>query len=264
MTAEGAPLRIAIGEYDTGWHSPEASLERADGIVREAARCGARVVALPEMATSGFTMDATQAVGLDAPPVVALRDIARRHGTWVIAGVALAEEGTEAGDACVVNAALAIDPAGDVTALHRKQRLFAFAGEHAVYTAGTSPTTVTIEGVRIALLICYELRFAEVFAAVADRVDCMVLIANWPAARRPHWDTLLRARAIENQCAVIGVNRTGEGGGITYDGGSAAYDAWGDRLPVANDCPVPIVTVDPRAVAEVRAKYPFLKDRARA
>ena len=256
-----AALRVALGEYDTGWHSPEASLAGAEALVRTAAGCGARVVVLPEMATSGFTMDPSQAVGLDAAPVRRLRDIAQRHGTWLIAGVAVAET-TAAAGTCVVNAALAIDPAGEIAAVHRKQRLFAFAGEHEVYTAGTSPTTVTIDGVRVALLICYELRFAEVFAAVADRVDCMVLIANWPAARRPHWDALLRARAIENQCALIGVNRTGTGGGLAYDGGSAAYDAWGDVLPPAPGCPVPVVTVDPRAVAEVREKYPFLKDRA--
>lgn len=259
-----AALRVALGEYDTGWHSPEASLARAGDIVRDAAACGARVVVLPEMATSGFTMEPGQAVALDAAPVRGLRDIARRHATWVIAGVALAEPGPDARNACVVNAALAIDPAGTIVTVHRKQRLFAFAGEHEVYTPGTSATTLTIDGVRIALLICYELRFAEVFAAVADEVDCMILIANWPAARRPHWDTLLRARAIENQCAVIGVNRTGTGGGIAYDGGSAAWDAWGDPLPAAEGCQVPVVAVDPGAVADIRARYPFLRDRSRA
>jgi predicted amidohydrolase len=89
----------------------------------------------------------------------------------------------------------------------------------------------------------------------------MVVIANWPAARRPHWDRLLQARAIENQCAVLGVNRIGEGGGIIYDGGSAAWDAWGEALPFEEGCGVPIVSVDPGHVAEVRGKYPFLKDR---
>lgn len=257
-----ATLRIALGEYDTGWHSPEASIAAADALVREAIRCDARVVVLPEMATTGFTMDGAQAVPLSSPPVQRLQDLAARHGVWLVAGVALAEAGGgPGGSACVVNAALAIDPAGEIRAVHRKQRLFAFAGEHAVYTAGAGPTTVDIDGVRVALFICYELRFAEVFAAVADRVDCMVLIANWPAARRAHWDTLLRARAIENQCAVIGVNRLGEGGGIAYDGGSAAYDAWGDPLAPAEGGGVRVVAIDVGAVADVRNRYPFLRDR---
>ena len=258
----GPTLRIALGEFDTGWHSPEASIAAADAIVHEATRCDARVVVLPEMATTGFTMDGAQAVRIDSPAVQRLQEVAVRHGIWLLVGVALAEaDGGSGGGACVVNAALAIDPAGVIRAIHRKQRLFAFAGEHAVYTAGAEPTTLEIDGVRIALFICYELRFAEVFAAVADRVECMVLIANWPAARRAHWDTLLRARAIENQCVMIGVNRLGEGGGIAYDGGSASYDAWGDPLPAAQGCGVQVVVVDAAAVGEVRERYPFLRDR---
>ena len=258
----GATLRIALGEYDTGWHSPEASIAAADALVQEAIRCDARVVVLPEMATTGFTMDGAQAVAITSPAVQRLQEVAARHGIWLVVGVALAEAGGESGGgACVVNGALAIDPGGEIRAIHRKQRLFAFAGEHAVYTAGAGPTTIDIDGVRIALFICYELRFAEVFAAVADRVDCVVLIANWPAARRPHWDTLLRARAIENQCVVIGVNRLGEGGGIAYDGGSAAYDAWGDPLPSAQGCGVQVVVVNAATVGAVRQRYPFLRDR---
>ncbi len=91
----------------------------------------------------------------------------------------------------------------------------------------------------------------------------MVVNANWPAARRAHWDTLLRARAIENQCVVVGVNRTGVAGGQTYDGGSQAFDAWGERLSPSVPSGCSLVTVDAAAVAEVRAKYPFLRDRAR-
>ena len=258
----GATLRIALGEYDTGWHTPDASLASADSLVRDAVGCGARVVVLPEMAPSGFTMEAEQAASLDSPAVRALQEMARRYGTWLIAGVALRETAAKQPDGgCVVNAALAIDPSGGIIAVHRKQRLFAFAGEHEVYTAGQQGTVVTIDGVRVGLFICYELRFPEVFAAVASQCDCMVVIANWPAARRPHWDVLLRARAIENQCAVLGVNRIGEGGGIIYDGGSAAYDAWGDPLRSEAGCGVPVVLVDAGDVAGVRERYPFARDR---
>lgn len=257
-----ATLRIALGEYDTGWHTPDASLAAADSLVRDAVGCGARVVVLPEMAPSGFTMEAEQAASLDSPAVKALQEMARRYETWLIAGVALRELAAKRPDgSCVVNAALAIDPSGAIVAVHRKQRLFAFAGEHEVYTAGQQGTVVTIDGVRVGLFICYELRFPEVFAKVASQCDCMVVIANWPAARRPHWDVLLRARAIENQCAVLGVNRIGEGGGIIYDGGSAAYDAWGDPLRSEAGCGVPVVLVDASEVATVRERYPFARDR---
>ena len=265
-TPAGATLRIALGEYDTGWHTPDASLASAESLVRDAVGCGARVVVLPEMAPSGFTMEAEQAASLESPAVKALQEMARRHDTWLVAGVALREPagapaGAQAEGSCVVNAALAIDPSGAIVAVHRKQRLFAFAGEDEVYTAGQQGTVVTIDGVRVGMFICYELRFPEVFAEVASQCDCMVVIANWPAARRPHWDVLLRARAIENQCAVLGVNRIGEGGGIIYDGGSAAYDAWGDPLRSEAGCGVPVVLVDAGAVAAVRERYPFARDR---
>ena len=88
-----------------------------------------------------------------------------------------------------------------------------------------------------------------------------MLIANWPAARRAHWDVLARARAIENQCYVVAVNRVGEAGGLVYDGGSAAYDAWGDPAPYVGEADgLSLVQVDPAAVAAVRARYPFLRD----
>ena len=87
----------------------------------------------------------------------------------------------------------------------------------------------------------------------------MAILANWPASRRAHWDALLRARAIENQCYVVAVNRVGAGGGIDYDGGSAAFDPWGEPLVASGDR-VPIVDVDPERVRAVREEYPFLRD----
>lgn len=254
-------LTVALGEYDTGWHAPEASLAAAEALVKRAAAGGARLVVLPEMATTGFTMDTTQATPLDGPVVSRLGELAARSNVWLLAGVAAREEG-EAGGPCTVNTAIAFEPTGKVAAVHRKQRLFAYGGEHQHYRAGTTPTCVTIDGVRTALFICYELRFPELFGAVARNVDAMLLIANWPAARRPHWDALLKARAIENQCYFVGVNRTGTGGGLAYDGGSAAFSPWGEALTPDTSSGVPLVTLEAGKVAEVRERYPFLRDRA--
>ena len=122
---------------------------------------------------------------------------------------------------------------------------------------------IDVDGVRVSPFVCYDLRFPELFRAAAPACDLMVVIANWPATRRPHWDALLPARAIENQAYVIGVNRTGMAGGIQYDGGSAAYDPWG--LPVARRTAVAspaVVDVAPARVASIRSQYPFLADIA--
>ena len=265
MTAATEPggarsLVVALGEYDIGWHDPAGSLRRADELVAIAAGEGARLVALPEMALTGFTMDAAQAVTLDSAPMDALRAIARRRATWLVAGAALREEG-DASVPRLTNVALAIDPAGSIVAVHRKRRLFAYGGEDAHYRAGSTDTVVDVDGVRLALFVCYELRFPELFGPVAEQCDAMVVIANWPAARRAHWDLLLRARAVESQCAVIGVNRTGSGGGIEYDGGSAAWGPWGDTLETTVADGVRLACVDAGEVARVRERYPFLRDR---
>jgi omega-amidase len=250
-----SPLRVALGEYDLGWQDPDASLARADALVARAAGEGARLVALPEMCATGFTMDADRwAEPLDGRSAQRLAEIAVRHGVWLIAGLAV-----RIPDDAARNVALVIDPSGARVAAYRKQRVFAYDGEHKAYAPGDASLTVTIEGVRVSPFVCYDLRFPELFRAVARESDLLVVVANWPAARRAHWDLLLRARAVENLAHVVGVNRTGEGGGLTYDGGSKAWSPWGEPLaPVATD-PV-VVSVDPAEVARVRAKYPFLDD----
>jgi predicted amidohydrolase len=259
-------LRVALGEYDTGWHDPAGSLARAERVVRAAARGGAQLVVLPEMCTTGFTMDAAaHAEALEGPSVRALARIASEAGVHLLAGVAVRE--CVAGAECAVNAAILFGDDGAMRAIYRKQRVFGYAGEDRVYTPGAEEVTAEVHGVRIALFVCYDLRFPELFRRVAGNVDAMVIIANWPARRRAHWDTLMRARAIENQCYVVAVNRRGEGGGISYDGGSAAFDPWGERLVTTDDAVAvvdgaapPMVDVDPARVRAVRAEYPFLRD----
>jgi len=257
-------LRVVLGEYDTSWHDPATSLERAGRLVRGAAKQGAHLVALPEMCLSGFTMEPqAHAVPLDSPDVRALAAIAAEHGVHVLAGVAAREHAD--GREVFVNTALLFGPRGELEASYRKQKLFAYANEHASYEPGDGPATAMVRGVRIGLFICYDLRFPELFRAIAPDVDAMFVIANWPAGRRPHWDALLPARAIENQAYVIGVNRTGDAGGLAYDGGSAAYDPWGERLaPTAGVDGAPgYVTLTAERVAEIRGRYPFIRDLVR-
>lgn len=251
-------LRVAIGEYDTGWHDPAASLARAEWLASSAAAAGARLIVLPEMCTTGFTMDASQAELLDGRGVAGLRAVARAAGISMIAGVALRE--CAGGAERVVNAALVLDEDGELLGLYRKQRVFAYAGEHEVYASGDAPLIVSIGGVRIAPFVCYDLRFPELFRRVARDVDAFVVIANWPASRRAHWDVLVRARAIEDQSFMVAVNRVGEGGGLSYDGGSAAYDPWGDPVAAIHSAGIACVDVDPARVRAIREQYPFLRD----
>ena len=254
-----APLRVALGEYDIGWQDPDGSLARAEALVERAAGAGARLVALPEMCATGFTMEAERwAEPLDGPSASRLAAIAARHGVWLIAGLAAREDDGQGGSVAR-NVALVLDPAGARVAAYRKQRVFAYGGEHAAYAPGDAPVTVMIDGVRVSPFVCYDLRFPELFRPVARESDLLVVIANWPAARRAHWDLLLRTRAVENLCHMVGVNRTGEGGRLSYDGGSAAWSPWGEPLARVAEDPF-VVEIDPSLVMATRAKYPFLDD----
>lgn len=259
-TSEASPLRVALGEYDTGWHDPEVSLRRAHDVIAAAARLRARVVVLPEMCTTGYTMEGTrwaEPLSPDQGASGSLAAAAREFRVWVLAGLAV----RETTPARLVNAAVLFDPAGSVAAIYRKQRLFTYAGEHEVYAPGDAPVVVTIEGVRVALFICFDLRFPELFRAVAPDIDAVLLVANWPERRRAHWDVLTRARAIENQCYVVAVNRSGVGDGVEYDGGSVAYDPWGEPVGIGGGGNASrVVDIDPARVKLVRARYPFLRE----
>jgi predicted amidohydrolase len=122
--------------------------------------------------------------------------------------------------------------------------------------------TVDVDGLRTSLFVCYDLRFADEFWPLAPVTDCYVVVANWPEKRREHWRALLRARAIENQAYVVGVNRVGRGGDLDYVGDSVVVDPLGDAVeaPPGEEC-VLVGDVDPDRVAEIRARFPFLQDR---
>lgn len=257
-------LRVALGEYDVGWHDPDTSLDRAAEVVERSAAAGARLVVLPEMCTSGFTMDvANHAEPMTSDRITRLAHMARAADVWLIAGVPTLHPGTN--DAR--NSALILSPSGELVATYHKQKLFAHADEQRSYQPGNAPVVVGMEGLRVAPFICYDLRFPELFRSVAEDIDVIVVIASWPAARRSHWDALLPARAIENQCYVVGVNRTGIGGGIAYDGGSVIFDPWGAGVrteAVAGTDHVAAAVVSAAEVSRVRDAYPFLADADRS
>lgn len=199
-------MRLALGEYDTGWQNPQISLDRAADLVGRAAAAGARLLVLPEMCPSGFTMDSARfAEPLDGRSATRLAGLARDSGIWILAGMATRRTGR------AYNSALLLNPSGQLAAAYDKQKVFDYAGEGASYTAGEGPVVFEVDGVRLSPFVCFDLRFPELFRAVGVYVDVLLVIANWPAARQMHWDVLLPARAIENQAYLVGVNRTGRG-----------------------------------------------------
>jgi predicted amidohydrolase len=254
------PLRIALGEYDTGWRQPEESLDRAALLIREAAERGAELVILPEMCTTGFMMEpSTDAEPVDGPSVRRLGELARESGVHLIAGVAT--RAMENGVERFYNSAVFITPDGRLAGEYRKQRLFAYAREHESYAAGDRPLVVTAGSARLGIFICFDLRFPELFRPVAPFVDAIVVVANWPVERESHWETLLRARAIESQAYVAGVNRIGRGGRLEYGGKSVLHDAWGEIVAKSGGTSPAVAAIDPAEVAKARERFPLVADR---
>lgn len=228
-------LRVALVQGDTVWHDPEAN-RRMYGELMAPLAGETDLVVLPETFTSGFSNDAIErAEGMDGPTVAWLREQAQRLGAAVTGSVQIRDDGGEAGK--VFNRLLWATPDGDF-AYYDKRHLFRMAREHERYAAGRDRLTVTWKDWRICPLVCYDLRFPvfirnrfDVEAAGRFDYDLLVFVANWPAARRHAWRTLLRARAIENLACVAAVNRAGrDGNGLDYAGDSVALDPLGEVL----------------------------------
>jgi predicted amidohydrolase len=131
-----------------------------------------------------------------------------------------------------------------------------------LYSPGSQFCSVQIGELSCSLFICYDLRFGIPFHQLAPKTDLFIVVANWPASRREHWLTLLRARAIENQAYIVGVNRVGEGGGLVYSGDSAAYAPDGSEVVRLGDrAGVATVDINAQTVSEWRKTFPALRDR---
>ena len=251
-------MKVAGVQHDVVWEDRAATLARLEPQLAAAAGAGARLVVLTEMFPTGFSMEPERVAEPEGGPSTEfLRTQAAELGVWLAGSVPI----HPAAGGRPVNRFLLAGPAGELEH-YDKLHPFTYSGEQEHYAAGTRRVTFVVEGVRVTPFVCYDLRFADEFWAMADVTDCYVVVANWPAARRAHWQALLVARAIENQAYVVGVNRVGEGGGLHYAGDSRIIDPLGEVLAGgAGGETILLADVDPAVVAETRKRYPFLADR---
>jgi predicted amidohydrolase len=255
-------LRVAAIQHDIVWNDREANFERLRPMISSAVAGGAGLVLLSETFSTGFAFD-TPGIGEPegGPSSAFLVAQAAAHGVWV--GGSCPEIATDvpADDQRPSNSFVL---AGSDGTVHRYRKIhpFSHADEERYVRAGTEFTTVEIDGVRASLFVCYDLRFADEFWGLANDTDAYLVVANWPAKRRLHWSALLRARAIENQAYVVGVNRVGSGGNLDYTGDSAIIDPLGEVLASgAGGETVLFADIDTDHVARTRDHFRFLQDR---
>lgn len=250
-------MKVAAIQHDIMFEDAVATRAHVTPMIAQAAALHARVIVLSEMFDTGFSMAperfAEDEGGLSEQFLV---DQAGQHEAWLIASIA-----QRGADGRYRNNAVVAGPDGRARR-YSKIHPFSYGQEHLHYAAGAEHLTIDIDGLRTTVFICYDLRFADEFWARATGTDMYVVPANWPQARRDHWCTLLRARAIENQAYVVGANRVGAAGPVMHLGDSAIIDPLGRTLAEASVGEAVLVAeVAAETVAAVRAEFPFLPDR---
>jgi predicted amidohydrolase len=251
-------VRIAAVQHDIVWEDRDANFDRLAPQVARAVGAGAELVLLTETFSTGFSMTPGLGEPEGGPSARFLADRAAEHGVWV--GGTCPE--IAAGEELPYNSFVLAGPDGTV---HRYRKLhpFTHAGEHERFRAGEKPVTVEVGGLRVTPFICYDLRFADVFWKAAPETDVYLVPANWPSPRRLHWQTLLQARAIENQVYVVGCNRVGTAGdGTEHAGDSRIVSPMGELLATAAAVEtIVLADVDPAEVTATRDRLRFIPDR---
>ena len=243
-------LQLALIQTSLVWQDAAANREHFARLLEQAR--GADLIVLPEMFSTGFSMDsAALAEPEDGPTSQWLRQQAQDLGAVVCGSLII-----QAADGSYRNRLLWARPDGSL-AHYDKRHLFRMAGEHKHYSAGEQQVVLDLKGWRVRPLICYDLRF-PVWSRDAGGTDLLLYTANWPAARRNHWNRLLPARAIENLCYVAAVNRVGEDGkGHAYSGDSQVLDFQGESLLAAQDVDgVFHVSLSAAELAAYRQRFP--------
>jgi omega-amidase len=248
-------MKLSIVQFSPEWENKEENKSRIKSLLNN--ECRDSVIIFPEMTLTGFTMKASDnAELLNGRSFLFFSGIAKEYNSYIAAGIIEFHEERS------FNTMICINPAGELQSAYRKIHPFSYSSENIHYAAGEQPVTTDIQGIKTGLSICYDLRFPELYRMYAkERVEFIIDIANWPDTRIEHWRALLKARAIENQCYMAGVNRTGKDPKLNYPGYSSVFDPMGKEIvTLVEEEGILHAVIDGDYVKEVRAKLPFLND----
>ena len=246
-------LIISIIQSDLSWENKKANLKMFED--KLAKTNPSDLIVLPEMFTTGFSMSPKHlAESMSGESVEWMIKMAAKHKTCILGSLIIIEGNN------YFNRLIAAKQDGEI-AFYDKRHLFSLAGEEKVYCPGSKQKSITINGWEIGLFICYDLRF-PVWTRSICSLDIMVFVANWPAKRQMPWSCLLKARAIENQAYVVGVNRYGkDGNGFYHSGNSAIHSPLGETLISIDDKEdIETLVLDKEALLSTRKQFPFYKD----
>lgn len=247
-------LQIALVQTQLIWEDRLANLDRIT-LLLDNCHIDTQLIILPEMFTSGFTMNPEKvAETMLGDTVKWLKQQAKTRNAAITGSLVIEENGH------YYNRLLFVHPSGEIQ-FYNKRHTFTLAGEHTVYTAGNKQLVIDYLGWKICPLICYDLRF-PVWARNTSDYDVLLYVANWPKPRVTAWDALLKARAIENMCYCIGVNRVGvDANNHEYSGHSAVYNVLGEQVTFSKTEGLLHATLHKNEIETYRKKLQFLNDR---
>ncbi len=251
-------MKIIACQLDIAWEDKQANYDRVSRLVEEARPEPGSLFVLPEMFATGFSMNVARiAEPKEGPTLEFLCGVSRRYGIFTLGGVV-----TKGRAGKGRNEAICCGPEGETLARYAKLHPFGFAGETQHYEPGEAIEIFEWRDFRAAPFVCYDLRFPEAFReAVRAGAELMIVIANWPQARESHWLALLCARAIENLCYVVGVNRAGDDPNAHYGGHSLILGPRGESLAEAGEGQQLIAAdVELEPLVAYRQKFPALAD----
>lgn len=244
-------LKVALVQFNILWEQPELNINKLNGMISTAK--GADLIVLPEMFSTGFSMNTKTFSEEMSGPTVAAMKVWAKETNAVVCGSVMIKENEQA-----FNRFCWVEPNGNI-AWYNKAHLFRMGDEHSNFVKGKAQQLFNIKHAVLSAFVCYDIRF-PVWLRRTERFNyhVMVVVANWPEKRSMHWKALLKARAIENQCYVIAVNRVGaDGNGIMHKGESMIIDPLGEILLFSeNDEAVLTAEVDLYKVLEIRNSFP--------
>lgn len=249
-------MKIGLIQYAPTWEDKNANKLKIENLLKDIPEDYSLLI-FPELTLTGFTMRSDKF----AEPIAGessdyFRSLSIKYKTHIVAGLIELEGDNQ------FNTLIHLSPLGDLLTKYRKIHPFSYSNENKFYQRGIEPIITEIENFKIGLSICYDLRFPELYRIYGkEKVDILVSIANWPIARIEHWRLLLRARAVENQCYMVGVNRVGNDPKLSYNGYSSVFDPMGNEVVSVADLEKVISTeIQQEKIIEVRKTFPFLED----
>lgn len=264
-------LRVGVTELNIGFENREEAKKCCLEVMEEASANGVELLVFPEMTLTGFTMRPwLYAESWDAdniPDSVSFfMENSRKYKMqmafgYIRAVMADSDKMDDETKEPVYENRLVLVDGENVVLDYAKIHPFSYSGEDKVYRAGEKLVQAQVKDIRIGGYICYDLRFPEIFSAMRDQYEAIMVIANWPETRAEQWETLLKARAIENQAYVIAVNRVGDGDGLHYIPGSHVYDWLGRDVSIRVSEKLRVADIDPGAVRHARTEFPQTNDR---